>query len=358
MAMKVSNFARNEAKVSPDLEGYGLEVEAERYHPDNWTPDAKALKKFWKLDKDGSLRNNGVEFISAGAIDAGSVPDAISALYRTTRTKWQPSVRTGIHVHANCLGRSMADLRKIAAYYAFAEPVLFDLAGANREENIYCVPWYRAPEEAEAVLAAIQYIEGDNNNLGAVRAMWAESCKYSAMYFGPLATYGTIEFRHAETFDTENQFQDWWSMCRAVALSYTLPDPVRLYANGSTALVLRTLFGGRHPDEFYVDMADRAEALGCHEIALRFQPYTYKLGEWGKPGEFALNRRPQAEAVAAPRRGNNIEDILRDMEQERVRALLNRERPRRGIPMPAEPQFIEEDEDDVAILPLEDEEEF
>lgn len=346
MAMKVLNFARNDAKVSPDLESYGLEVEAERYHPDNWAADGKALKKFWKLDKDGSLRNNGVEFISVPT-PAPDVPEAISVLYKVTGKKWEPSVRTGVHIHANCLGRTTDELRKIAAYYAFAEPVLFDMAGENREENIYCVPWYRAPEEAEAILAAIKYAETEAPNVGAIRAYWSESCKYSAMYFGPLATYGTVEFRHAETFADQNSFLDWWGMCRSISLSYTLPDPVRLYANGNTALVLRTLFGGRHPDEFYVDMAARAEELGCHEIALRFQPCTYKLGEWGKPGEFALNRRPQAEAVAAPRR--TIEDVLRDQERDMMRAALARPVRRRAIAEPVEeepvPMFVDDEEE-------------
>ena len=278
--VKVSEFAENQAGCPPE-EGYGIELEAEGYDTEaNRRLDSRSLSKHWTITEDGSLRNGGVEFVSR-FLRPETLEQAVRHLYARTRKKWHPSIRTGVHVHCNMLGRTMEELRRVLAYYAFCEPVLFHLAGEHREENIYCVPWYRAPDEADnAVRGVLKHWLSFN-----------DACKYSALYTGPLRTFGTIEFRHAHTFDGPDQMLGWLLLVRAIANSWQYSDPIELYAEGGTEAVLEAVFGSELLDTLGLPMDKAVElvnSVGADEVALRFQPCTYKLGEWGKPGEFVV----------------------------------------------------------------------
>jgi len=159
-----------------------------------------------------------------------------------------------------------------------------------REENIYCVPFYRAPSEA-ATLAN-----------GVMRDGWQlrEACKYSALFVGPLRTFGTIEFRHAPTFSDPAVLVLWWKLCQCVANSWQLPDPFEVYAEGGNRGVAKAVFGDLLNTFELEDW--EIEALitrtGAEEVAFLFQPCTYKEAEWGVPGQFQITRAPFTESEA------------------------------------------------------------
>jgi hypothetical protein len=154
-----------------------------------------------------------VEFITK-PLGRTAVRHAVNALWPYfAEGRMRPSVRTGIHIHASCLGLNTDHVIRVLRHYALVEPILFDYVGAEREENIYCIPWYRSPSEAET---AYQWIRSYEPNLtGEMRGV-EEPCKYSAMYVGPLTNFGTIEFRHAPTWtDAETMFR-WWQLVQAL----------------------------------------------------------------------------------------------------------------------------------------------
>lgn len=264
-------------------ESYGIEIEVENYSPRSRPGDVATLSNNWELKNDGSLRNNGAEFVSR-VLEPAAVENAVRHLYARTASKWQPSPRTGIHVHANMLGRTRDEVRRVCAYYAFVEPQMFRLAGEEREENIFCVPWYRAPMEAEVVRTAL--LAGD---MVPFASFIQQSCKYSALYCGPLVTFGTIEFRHARTFHDPDSLLRWVDAVRAVANSYLLPDPVELYSTGGLAAIHAAVFGGEPSDWNEAELAEEARRTGSEEVGLLFQDYTYNQGEWGEPCRFVLD---------------------------------------------------------------------
>jgi hypothetical protein len=163
------------------------------------------------------LRNGGIEFLSR--------PLARTAVNRAIRSLWpyfgtgriRPSVRTGVHIHASCLGLTLAQVKRILEVYALVEPVLFKYVGAEREENIYCVPWYRAPLEARAARDFINRVE---ETALAVASNTEDPCKYSALYVYPLCNFGTIEFRHAPTWTDADTMFRWWQMVQSVWRSH------------------------------------------------------------------------------------------------------------------------------------------
>lgn len=273
----VADYSANEFN-SPTTEGYGIEVEVERFDLGTRLELANKMTKYWHIKDDGSLRNSGAEFVSK-FLPPDDVATAVHYLYGKTRKHWEPSERTGIHVHANMLGRTFDEVARICTYYAMVEPLVFLWAGTEREENIFCVPWYRAPDEAALVSRALR--SGDMFSL-------RQSCKYSGLFAGPLRTFGTLEFRHARTFDTPEQLEAWVRVIRMTANAYTLPDPIELYAQEGVAAVVKLLFGELYEQ---INMPDSAlEALlhdlGAVETALLFQPVTYAQSGWGVPCAF------------------------------------------------------------------------
>lgn len=273
----ISRYAENPLNAPPG-ELYGIEVEVEQFDPTHRATEARALSRYWNLKEDGSLRNNGLEFVSKFLTPA-TRSTAVHHLYARTRQLWAPTERTGVHVHANMLGRTLDEVLRIVTYYAFLEPLLFHYVGAAREENIFCVPWYRAPEEAATVHAALL------SDLWPLR----ESCKYSALYCGPLRTFGTIEFRHAPTWPDPQSLTTWGELVECISRSYLLPDPIEVYAVDGIVPLARSVFGSLMgvlglTDE---EIEQAVARTGAEEVALTFQANTYKEPvPWGVPGQF------------------------------------------------------------------------
>jgi len=92
-------------------------------------------------------------------------------------------------------------LVKLLAAYNVVEPFLYRHCGAIREENIYCVPLYRADTLTENVVSGV--ISGRFDQV------LREACKYSGLYVGPISTFGTVEFRMAPSFRTGAGVMEW-----------------------------------------------------------------------------------------------------------------------------------------------------
>lgn len=181
-------------------ERFGVEIELEHVE----VPD-RAMRSGWRFVTDGSLRDMGMEFLTAPVSRAEFEPMAAHLYMLKDELGWQANARTGTHVHYNCLGMELGQVYNILALYILLEPLLFRAVGQEREENIYCVPWYRAHDEIrKAALFA-----DDNFHDPTVSA-----CKYSALYLEPLSRFGTLEFRHAPVFDTPAELLRWMDIIR------------------------------------------------------------------------------------------------------------------------------------------------
>ena len=152
------------------------------------------------LMHDGSLRNNGVEFITKPV----TYEEALS-LFKTLHggLKLGPNpftVRTSIHVHVNMSNMSMDQTKHFLLLYALLEPVFLEFAGPVRKHNIHCVPLNFT------FLPAIY-----NKGLPEIVKAWT---KYSAFNLMPLRTQGTIEFRHLYGTGDIAVYQQWLNMIK------------------------------------------------------------------------------------------------------------------------------------------------
>lgn len=153
----------------------GIEVEVENI------TRVGLMRSCWQSAQDGSLRNNGVEFISR-PMQANRAPAALYSLMNETLPQDKCfSPRTSVHVHLDYTRDQLATVVDTVLVYAVFERLFYRFVGRNRIRNIYCVPL------TETYLL---WMLGYN---GMRPDMWQ---KYTGLNLKPLAEHGTIEFRH------------------------------------------------------------------------------------------------------------------------------------------------------------------
>ena len=180
----------------------------------------------FSVTEDGSLRNNGVEFISEPLPKTALLEcfDNLHAeiLYYKEAEAFSP--RTSTHVHINCRSLEPSQVKTLVLLYALYEDFFFAMCEQGRRDNIHCVPL------TETYLPALY-----GKELAQLVDRWH---KYTALNILPLTKLGTVEFRHLQgTADTQ-LFQQWlttlenlWTMAQRETISAeTLADETLLKA--------------------------------------------------------------------------------------------------------------------------------
>ena len=168
--------------IESDLE-VGIEVEVEN-HILTRTPTG-----VWASKGDGSLRNNGIEWITR-PIPAKWAPYALRELLEESLSgECCFSPRTSIHVHFNVQSFTSAEVVDATLLYTALEPLFYKFTGRGRIKNIYCVP-----------LMDTNLITGMNGQtLNNTIEAWS---KYTGLNLLPVRELGTMEARHMHgTFD-------------------------------------------------------------------------------------------------------------------------------------------------------------
>jgi len=174
----------------------GLECEIENI--DFWD-DKVAQSGVWDITEDGSLRDSGREFIST-PLPKDRLLETFDALHNLITYKSQDktkrfSPRTSIHVHINCLDLETDSTKSIALWYALFEPIFFLMVDPSRRNNIHCVG-----------LDQTCLSESYNRPLNTMVQRWS---KYTALNLIPLASIGTMEFRHMQGTDNVETLREW-----------------------------------------------------------------------------------------------------------------------------------------------------
>lgn len=200
---------------------YGIELEIEN------TLDMVSTQGFRAVE-DGSLRNNGMEFVSNPMTYSNAI-FALNAFFDRNKAKAtynddgsdamdsNYSERTSIHVHINCQDLTMEQLATLCMIYETFERLLFGFIGYHRDKNIFCVPWY----ETNLSYQTVHYLSGGDTSK--IRR-WQ---KYTSLNLLPLQTKGTVEFRHMHG-NSDREFIAQWlriiGRMHAAAISMTFDE--------------------------------------------------------------------------------------------------------------------------------------
>ena len=159
---------------------YGIELEIENTQTSDWiVPGLRG-------EADGSLRNNGYEYITSPMTYSNAAFCLGRFFEKAKVTEDNYSERCSVHVHTNCIDLTTEQLTSILLLYQTFEKVLFDFVGHDRDKNIFCVPWSHTTLNYGI---AGRVVSGD----AAALRRWQ---KYTALNLLPLLEQGTIEWRH------------------------------------------------------------------------------------------------------------------------------------------------------------------
>lgn len=145
---------------------------------------------------DGSLRNNGCEFVSLPLCKKDSVFSFRNLHKLIKYGNGDPfTERTSIHVHVNCLDLGLDQAKSLVLWYSLFEPVFFGFCAKKRSNNIFCVP-------VEQTVLPNHY----SKPFKAIVTKWS---KYTAFNILPISTQGTMEFRHMHGHNDVELYEEW-----------------------------------------------------------------------------------------------------------------------------------------------------
>ena len=197
----------------------GLELELEHVPRALHVRMPEELQKWWNLVPEGSLRNNGAEFVLRRPLFGKDLDNAITALTQEIE-KWkaedanyfQSSSRTSFHVHLDIRDLDTTEqLYSLLMHYLITERSLFQYFDDEREDNIFCLPFYRT----WGAVYIFRHLLGEDPQLIRGRMMRDGGrydhglFKYSAFNAAPMFGQGSVEFRHAPALCTAKAIKEW-----------------------------------------------------------------------------------------------------------------------------------------------------
>ena len=196
----------------------GIECEIESVRSKIDFPD-------FRVTEDGSLRNDGVEFIST-PLEQEMLLRSFKNLHAEIEhyeVDEAFSPRTSTHVHINCRSLNADQTKQLVLLYALFEEFFFLMVDKNRRANVHCVPL------TETYLP-VTYRNG-------ITTMVNHWHKYTALNLLPLAKQGSVEFRHLQGTNSFEDLAAWltclnnlWSLAKTEQVDeQSLTNEVQLY---------------------------------------------------------------------------------------------------------------------------------
>lgn len=156
---------------------------------------------YWNIKSDGSLRVGGVEFVTKklfGKDLSLALDELHDYLVANTVPNSTPSDRCSIHIHLDVTDLNKNEYARLLIDYAIFENVLFHYCGADRKENLYCLPFAKSDDFKRTLSHILTSVNKDIDFRKYVNGF----PKYSALNLRATSTYGSLEFRlHGGTHD-------------------------------------------------------------------------------------------------------------------------------------------------------------
>lgn len=178
----------------------GLEVELERA-----SPMVEGVRSsHWAAKGDGSLREDGVEFVFKKPLAGVSAVHAIDVLHKVAAANPPKlSAYCSTHLHINFLDNTLQELKHFISTYMVLEDALARYCGPTRENNAFCLTFSNAEDAVETVRD--MYSKG----LGVIRDRGEDRLKYCALNLFTLYRFGTLEVRLGRPMIDRTELLQW-----------------------------------------------------------------------------------------------------------------------------------------------------
>lgn len=192
----------------------GIEIEAEDCSL-TYESRSHLSRSGWRADTDGSLRDDGLEFVLASPLHGDNLSAAIDAFFNAQDLgmEWSVSPRAGTHIHLNMTDRPLSHLQAMTALVYCIDPLIFRFAGEDRRWCSYCNSLNTVPSFRIRQLLGIT----DSHSTEWYNFWPANSGdRYYGFNLTSIGKYGTIEFRYFPTPVTKAQLWSWIDLCHAI----------------------------------------------------------------------------------------------------------------------------------------------
>lgn len=176
----------------------------------------------WRASRhEGSLRNNGIEYVLAGPKRGKPLSMALAALNRELDKVdgIDYTIRTSVHVHLDFREYQPDDVARFVVAYAIVERLLMNYVGVARANNNFCLPTYDCKDFNRWVLRLLSDGSLPVN----------DTHRYLGLNLVALKTFGSVEIRwHGGTHD-KNAIRRWINILfKVLAFSETLTSAAKL----------------------------------------------------------------------------------------------------------------------------------
>ena len=256
LAFTRTDPAFDEALATNDA--LGIELEYEQV-----TDTGPRESTYWVTAPDGSLRNQGVEFVSE-PLAFENVESALTEVETIVRdTGAVATQRCGLHVHLNMRPYSIGQVWSTGCLYAIIEPTLYQTYALRRENSMFAVPMWLNSLQVNSLFRDINNIRNLRSGAMLPGCEVLGSSKYSALNFQSLARFGTLEMRQPYCTTDFEAIRSWTDFCmRLVMVGTSYFDPLEVlnwYESGSLGEIQERLFGMSVPtDDDIQELADDA----------------------------------------------------------------------------------------------------
>ena len=171
----------------------GIEIELEGVQN---LASAMRHMTLWHSTDDGSLRDNGREFILAAPLSGRELETAIDQFYHAANfnssSTWTASHRCGIHIHSDVRDLTTTQYGVLLALSVLIDKHFFlHYDSAWREGINFCRPVH---SDNRTIMLAKRLITDDRFSEVAIGA--AEYCKYMSLNMCRVNDLGSLEYRH------------------------------------------------------------------------------------------------------------------------------------------------------------------
>lgn len=266
---------------------FGLELELEGRNVA--LPDVAA--RGWNRKQEGSLRGEGIEYVTVGAQSLDANKKNVSDLFKKfteNKVKVQDSIRTSTHVHLNFSDKPVKQVINFFALFTLLEEVLQFYSGEDRKGNLFCI----SSREAEGIVGIL----ADAVSKCTLANFAGDRFKYAACNLSTLYKFGTVEVRTMKGATSAEQVNAWLDILNDMyEYSLRMVSPAQLVEDlsikGAMGL-MKTIFSPKNLDELlrtYPAVANLHYSL--MEGARLIQVFAYEFDEAFK----AVVEMPKAE---------------------------------------------------------------
>lgn len=161
-------------------------------------------EKNWRTEHDGSLGNDGIEYVMRKPQHLKESIKEVEGLYKSLTdagTRIIDRSRAGVHVHINIQEWDVKQMMTFATTYYLLEEILVRWCGDTRSGNHFCL---RA-KDAENVIFTL-YQACINRD---IEGLANEDIRYASLNFNSVFKYGSLELRCMRSPTTAGPIVQW-----------------------------------------------------------------------------------------------------------------------------------------------------